>query len=435
MQAAALPNDEMERLDALAELALPDDLDDPQLQGVAEIAARLCGAPTALIMIVHADRQRALAGTGPMLLRETPRGLSFCAHTILADALTEVRDAHRDVRFHDNPLVTGQPGIRFYAGYPVVTADGFRLGTLCVVDRRPRNLGAAQRDALKCLAGVVASLLDKRISDQRLRRSEAARRLGLHGAAMWAAEQEKAELQRQVMQMQRLEAAGTLAWGVAHDLNNLLLPIATMTDELLANLPEGMPEREYVQLIRSAGTRAGAMVRRLLTFARDDPPQVEPLDLAAFVADALPLLRVGVRGDVSLRHDLQPVPTVRADEAQLHQVLVNLVTNAIQAVAGKGGEVAVEVAPSPCDGDGAAPGARLSVIDSGPGMDAETRRRAFEPFFTTKPVDRGTGLGLAVVQGIVAMHGGTIGLHSAPGLGTRIDIDFPAAPAAAPGTE
>jgi signal transduction histidine kinase len=225
-----------------------------------------------------------------------------------------------------------------------------------------------------------------------------------------------------------MAALGSLALGVAHDLNNLLQPIAMMSDELLARIPEGAPERDYVLLIRQAGTRARDLVRRLLAVTHRDPPQTQPIDLAAFVADALPLLKRGVPPHITVRPELEAVPAIVGDESQIHQVLLNLVINATQAIGAAGGEIAVSVAPV-LAGSGCARArqVRLSVADNGCGMDAETQRHAFDPFFTTKPATEGSGLGLAIVQRIVAMHGGLIELDSATGRGTRVDVYFPAA--------
>lgn len=547
MDVAALPNDEFERLEALAEYGLPFASDDPQLRGIVELAARLCDAPIALVSIVEADRQRFIARTGLTHLQETARDASICAHAILGDELMEIRDTHLDLRFHDNPLVRSDPKIRFYAGQPLITRDGFRLGTLCVMDRRPRVLSDGQRDGLRSLAALATSLLGKRLTERQLQASEARRELAIRGASVgeahlaraqriagigsaeiyfdddrwiWSdelyrisgldpasaspsldllmkilheedrdrvlsgletarrgvtpepieyriirpdgslrvlqreaelirddrgavigmistkrdvtelreAERQKAELERQVLRMQRKDALGTLAGGVAHDINNLLLPIFAMTDELLRSAPEGSRDREYISLIRQAGTRARDLVRRLLTFARCDEPKVEPIDLARFVADALPLLRSSLPGTIALRQKMAPVPLILADEGQLHQVLLNLVTNSAQAIGVAGGEITIEVRPTTNGAGSLHPsGVRLAVVDDGCGMDDEIQRRAFEPFFTTKSVQNGTGLGLAVVQGIVASHGGSIAVKSEPGRGTRIDIHFSAA--------
>ena len=164
MQAASVPPDEPARLKAVRRY-------EKLLR-----AAQLCGTPISLVTVVGEDTQWFLSAVG-LDVEETPRDVSFCAHTILGADLFEVRDTHTDERFHDNPLVTGDPGVRFYAGAPLVTPSGHRLGTVCVIDREPRQLTLEQREALARLAtqvgksGSTSSTRDSRKSSNRARRA------------------------------------------------------------------------------------------------------------------------------------------------------------------------------------------------------------------------------------------------------------------------
>jgi PAS domain S-box-containing protein len=243
-----------------------------------------------------------------------------------------------------------------------------------------------------------------------------------------AAERRQQELQNRLMHTQRLEALGTLAGGIAHDLNNTLVPVVALSEALGRKYPDGHPDRGALQLIREAGERARDLVQRILTFSRRDTPNRRRLDLASFLRDTMRLVRASIPTTIAIEERLEPAPPVLADPAQLHQVIMNLVTNAAQAIGTKLGTITVSlsVAPKQVLDDGDCPCVQLSVVDTGIGMDEATRKRIFEPFFTTKQVGEGTGLGLAMVHGIVASHGGRIEVASERGKGTRIDIFLPA---------
>jgi two-component system NtrC family sensor kinase len=158
---AALPADEPERLDALRRLGVLDTDEEEAFNDIAHLAAYICHAPTALVTFVDSDRQwfKARVGFSP---RETSRDVSFCAHAILQPGPLVVRDTFDDERFRDNPLVTETPYIRFYAGSPLTSSEGFKLGTLCVIDRVPRELRPEQLDALRRLGNQVMALLNLR---------------------------------------------------------------------------------------------------------------------------------------------------------------------------------------------------------------------------------------------------------------------------------
>jgi len=156
MQTAQLPANEVERLAALRRTNLLDSEPDPDFDDIARLASVICGTPIALVSLVDEQRQWFKARVG-LDATETPRDVAFCAHAILDDQVFEVPDAHIDPRFHDNPLVTGGPRVRFYAGAPLVTADGLALGTLCVIDHDPRMLSDAQRESLAALSRQVVA--------------------------------------------------------------------------------------------------------------------------------------------------------------------------------------------------------------------------------------------------------------------------------------
>jgi PAS domain S-box-containing protein len=238
-------------------------------------------------------------------------------------------------------------------------------------------------------------------------------------------ETERETLRARVVEVQRLEAVGRLAGGVAHDFNNLLTAVSGYAQLLQDGMPAGDPARADALEIERAAARGAELVRQLLTFGRRQEVRSVVLDLNGLVEGLESMLTRLIGTQARIAIDLDPaIPPVEADPGQLEQVIVNLVVNARDATAG-GGEITISTATA--TGADGRPIARLSVSDTGSGMDQATQARVFEPFFTTKGPGRGTGLGLATVYGIVTAHGGTVTLRSTPGRGTTFHVDLPAA--------
>ncbi len=255
--------------------------------------------------------------------------------------------------------------------------------------------------------------------------------------------QEHRHLEARLRRAQQLESLGTLAGGIAHDFNNILGGILGYAELLQDQLPPGFAAREDVAAIIAAALRGRELVGRVLHVGRRHVQAPRRLDLTAVVHEVEHLLRATLPRAVSLQVSVAPrLPTVLADETAIHQVLMDLTLNAAQAMP-DGGPLTIVVAPEELPpADAAREGMRagthvvLAVTDAGSGMDAETQARAFEPFFTTKPAGQGTGLGLALVHGIVRDHGGAVQLESRPGRGTTVRCLLPVAPepsAASPG--
>jgi signal transduction histidine kinase len=223
---------------------------------------------------------------------------------------------------------------------------------------------------------------------------------------------------------QRLESIGHLAGGVAHDFNNLLTVIAGYA--ALAQMRLADPERleEPLAEIMAAAQRASALTRQLLMFSREQPFELQPLDLNDVVRSVIPMLDRLIEERISvLCSSGDDLPPIRFDRGQLEQVIVNLAVNARDAIIGNG-QIVIKTSAV---GEGAAQSVRLSVTDDGTGMDAATIEHIFDPFFTTKPPGSGTGLGLSTVHGIIARGGGHIEVDSQPGRGTTFTLYFPAA--------
>jgi PAS domain S-box-containing protein len=245
---------------------------------------------------------------------------------------------------------------------------------------------------------------------------------------------ERRTLEAQLRQAQKMEAVGQLAGGVAHDFNNLLTTILASSELLAAGLPAGIPHREDVEMIHQAAQRAAELTRDLLAFSRQQPLELQAVPLGGLVADFARLARRIVPEDVEVTVRVEaPGAVVRADPGAIEQILMNLVTNSRDAMPG-GGALRLVVGYGTLDQEyrrthgWGTPGeyVMLSVADTGAGMDQKTQQHIFEPFFTTKPVGQGTGLGMAMVYGLVKQHGGFISVYSEPGLGTTVHIYFPA---------
>jgi signal transduction histidine kinase len=241
-------------------------------------------------------------------------------------------------------------------------------------------------------------------------------------ARLLEAEREKRrELEMAMNHAGRVDALGRLAGGIAHDLNNALVPVLAMTKMAMARLKKETREYANLELALMGAGRAKELVQQILAFSRKQTVEQREFDLGPVVADGIKMLRASFPPTIKLDAEIDAVPTIYGDAGQLNQVLVNLVTNGAHAVGDKPGTVTISLG---ADGDGQV---RLAVADNGCGMDEQTRARIFEPFFTTKEVGKGTGLGLSMVHGIVTAHGGNISVQTARGKGTRIDIVLPPA--------
>ncbi len=261
-------------------------------------------------------------------------------------------------------------------------------------------------------------------------------------------EEARIELEAQLRESQKMQAIGTLAGGIAHDFNNALATILGNAELARQDMGTNPLALESLEEIRKAGSRARNLVQQILSFSRRQPTERMPISLAPAVEECARLLRATLPARVTLEvHCDTDVPTALADASHIQQVLINLATNAMQAMAGRSGHIAIRLDTVMLDAalarthpalgamHASHPGCtlRLAVSDNGPGMNAAVLGRIFEPFFTTKPVGEGTGLGLSIVHGIVQVHEGAIVVDSQPGRGATFTLYLPeaGAPAAA----
>jgi len=243
-------------------------------------------------------------------------------------------------------------------------------------------------------------------------------------------EKEKKKLEARLRQAQKMEAIGTLAGGIAHDFNNILFPILGYSEMLMNDAPDNSDLKRDLSIIFNGTKRARDLVKQILAFSRQREYDLKPIKVHLVVKEALKLIRSSIPATIDIMQNIIDCELVMADYTQIHQVAINLLTNAYHAMEKKGGKLKVtlkEVDLRVDDLKGMPPGTyvRLTVSDTGIGMDQSTIDRIFDPYFTTKKEGKGTGLGLAVVHGIIKSHGGHISVYSEPGKGSEFHFYLP----------
>jgi K+-sensing histidine kinase KdpD len=390
---------EQRRLAALHGYEVLDTAPESDFDDIAVLAAQLCRTPLAAISLLAADRQWFKAKQG-LDFCETAREHSFCSHAMYADDVMQVPDARLDPRFRDNPLVAGEPHIRFYAGAPLVTATGHPLGTLCVIDYEPRVLGPAECRGLRTLARHVIAQLELR---------QYARGLDEVNERLRDADRVKDEFLARV----------------THELRT---PLTSINGYLEVLGDEGLSSGDgtgFLERIRRNSDRLMALVDDMLLAAQAGRNAItlhrRSLDLAALARAAVEQNRglAAARGLAITADAPQPV-TVEADEQRLGQALERLVLNAVKFTAS--GDITVRVVPRGAD-------VLLEVRDTGVGINEADLVRVLAPFRRSATAERaevqGAGLGLSIVKAIVDGHGGRLAITSKPEHGTTISVILP----------
>lgn len=383
---AAFPANEQARIQKLLDYRILDTSPETAYDDIAKLAAYICGTPTSLVSLVDVSRQWFKASVG-LDAAETPRDLAFCAHAILKPEVLVVPDAQADERFANNPLVTGAPHIRFYAGAPLITSEGYAIGTLCVIDQVPRQLTSEQIQALEALARQVVSLLEMRLLVQRveaeivqkkkaeialqklnLSLEESAETIRQRNQQLERTLQQLRLTQSQLVQTEKMVSLGQVVAGIAHEINNPVSFIAGNIDPAnqyaseLLKLVElyqkecptpsepiqaltkaidlGFLSQDFPQLMGSmkAGSqRITNVVKALRTFARLDEADRKHADLQAGLESTLLLLRHRLqaqsdRPEIEVVKRIAPLPPVLCCAGLLNQVFMSILVNAIDAL-------------------------------------------------------------------------------------------------------
>jgi signal transduction histidine kinase len=420
MKTAPVPPDEPARLEALAAHALLDTPPEEAFDALTRLAARLCGTPIALVSLVDGARQWFKSRVG-LEEPETTREVAFCAHAILQDGLFVVRDACQDERFCDNPLVTSEPRVRFYAGTPLKSLSGHTLGTLCVIDHVPRELTAEQAQALQVLGRQVEAQLQLRLRVKELERREA-----------------ESRAQREALARLKRQKDGLLQL-VVKDLQTPLSAIHSHAAQVQSRsyLPEDV--RGAAHHIREGTESVQRLVANLLEASQEDAPLVtrpSEFDVTALLSEVARDFALRTQGTrrqfshwarVAERH-------ITADRQMLRRAVDNLLDNSFRFTALSGGQVTLEALQPEPDL------LELRVRDDGPSIPASARAHVFEahPPEEVLAPDRArasSSLGLAFCRHVVEAHGGWIWVEENMPKGVVFCLRIPVRPRAATASE
>lgn len=550
--------EEQQRMEALRRYQVLDTAPDERFDRITHMVSQIFRVPIAIITLIDEHRQWFKSRVG-LVAPETARDIAFCNTTIAGNEVLVVEDAEDDPRFTINPLVTGPLGLRFYAGVPLQSPDGHNIGTLAIIDTKPRKMQAWERRTLLDLGRFVMSELElwrrlhelaqehrselsEAVARSQFERELAARRyralveyapeitllferdgkllyaspslervlgyslpevFGTSVVAMFIPEQggeistcleqmlhhpealhegewslrhrdghivhvvatiqnlfanpavssfvmhardvtsethARQELERTrdlLRQAERMEAVGRFASGIAHDFNNLLTVVFNSADLAKLKIGPDDPASHDLSQVVEATQRAARLVRQILNFSEDRQPSVKRINANALVQAALPMIKRLTTDRIAIKFAPDPnAPDVKADVDQIEHVLLNLCTNARDAIADTG-SITVSTLPTNVSDDLAGPHpwvqpgphVMFAVTDTGVGMPADVAKHAFEPFFTTKPRGKGTGLGLATAYSTIRQHGGFMEITSLEGQGTQVRVFLPALPA------
>ncbi|SEU28250.1 GAF domain-containing sensor histidine kinase [Stigmatella erecta] len=416
MKSAPLPRNEEARLENLASHGILDTLPEQGFDELVRLASLFCGTPVALVSLIDQGRQWFKARVGTEAT-ETPRDLAFCAHAILQDGLFVVPDTRKDERFHDNPLVTGAPHVRFYAGTPLKSQGGHNLGTLCVIDSEPRELKPEQAEALRLLGRQVESQLQLRLHALELARREAESRSQRDALS---------RMQRHKDELLQL---------VARDLQT---PLSTIqTHAALMQVRPQIPDdaRGAARDIRETAEGVQRLVNNLLEASREDSPLVPRLaefDFTALMAEVVRDFSMRTHGTHrQFTHGIRVTERlVTADRNLLRRAVENLLDNSFRFTALGSGKVALEVSQPE-------PGLlEVRIRDEGPGIPSNTRPYVFETQLpegvpSAARARASNSLGLAFSRRVIEAHGGWIWVEDNQPKGSLFCLRIPVRPATA----
>jgi len=406
------PTNEQSRLQALKQYEILDTADEIAFDDLVVLAASICQVPMAYISLIDEDRQwfKARIGVG---YRDTDRNLSFCAHAILKpDQMTIVNDMSRDLRFCDNDLVIGKPNIHFYAGVPLVNADGIALGALAVLDKVTRSLSVDQTEMLRALARQVVAQLELR-RFQNLVRHQADQLLQVKGVQSAAERAKQAFLSN-----------------ISHEFRTPINGIVGITS-LLATTPLSERQLHYVDTIEKSADQLLLVLTDILEFTKHQvlSPElhVTKLDLGK-IMDSVASIMKPMAIAKQLRFESNVDPNLRSelmgDGLRIQQVLTNLVGNALKFTST--GFVEMEASQVTSDADGSV--VRFEVRDSGIGIPTEMQTRVFDEFTQVEEGSErrfsGAGLGLSICRQVTKQLGAQICVASEPGVGSRFWFDL-----------
>lgn len=404
---APVPANEPQRLAALRAMDILDTPPEQEFDDLTFLASHICGTPISLMSLVDSGRQWVKANVGSPFT-EGERDVAFCSHAIMQEHVLMIPDTQSDPRFANNPLVTGKPFVRFYAGAPLLTAEGHALGTICVIDDRPRQLSEEQQRALEALSRQAMRLMHLRLAGRQV------------CAARDAAEAASRAKSRFLSNM-------------SHELRTPLNAIIGYSEMLIEDF-DATPRRQMMEdlgKIRTAGKHLLGLINELLDMSKIEAGrmtvQAERVDVEGLVSEVCSMVQPLVAAKLNqLRLESSPdAGRMHTDGMRLRQCLFNLLSNAAKFT--QKGTITLTVHREQGQDDG-----RLvfEVADTGIGITPAQMERIFEPFAqgdaaTTRRFG-GTGLGLALTRQLAQMLGGSLRVRSEPGKGSTFTLDLPA---------
>ena len=384
---------EEERLNLLESYAILDTLPEQEYDNLTMIASQICNTPIAFISFIDNERQwfKSLRGLN---MNELERDLSICGHAINDPSnVMVIPDTRNDVRFFDNPAVTGEANVVFYAGVPLVNDKGIPLGTLCVIDNKPKTLTDVQIASLKALSQQTMKLLELRINKLQLEKT------------LVTLKKTNTELER-------------FAYTAAHDLKSPLANIVGLSDLLISSHSDAMNQEvnEILNLIKNSSNKLKEMIDSLLTYSKSNTIEKEKTSVINISVLENELRQLfAFNNDVSIVFNSN-VTAIITSKTAIEQMLINLVSNAIKYNDKEKTSINIEILNKQKY-------YTISVSDNGPGILNEHQESIFELFevvaATDKYGDRGTGIGLATVKKLVEVLNGTIKVESEMGIGTK----------------
>lgn len=397
MKSADKPINENERLKALFEYEVLDTDSEKAFDELTELASEICETPISLISLVDPNRQWFKSKVG-IDAESTDRDIAFCSHAILQDDLFEVQNALKDERFFDNPLVTSEPNIRFYAGTPLVSASGHKIGTLCVISDKPKKLTSSQKKGLTILGKQVITQLELRMKNKKL----------------VIANKYKTEFLSNVSHEIRTPLNAIIG------LSGLVLETQELKDKFLE-------QYEFIQQIDFSGKRLLSIINSILDLNKIEAGKMElepkECNLSQFITNIFTSLSAKAKEkniNYNKVENSDMPQTVIVDESKLGQVLTNILGNALKFTpSNRSIELNIAVDKNIL---------KIAVFDEGVGIDTKEQIKLFDKYAQvgkSKNGEEGTGLGLSITKGLIDVMGGSINLESQSGKGTTVSFEIP----------
>ena len=391
---------EEERIKALESYSILDSLPEVDYENLTLIASQICETPIANIVFIDKERQWVKSTIG-LDSADTPRNITFCGHAINDTSnMMIIPDARSDVRFQDNPLVIGQPNIVFYAGVSLRNSEGLPLGTICVIDHKPKTLSPSQIDSLKALSEQVMRLLELRLN--------------------------KLQLEKSLLELEKKNVAlEKFAYIAAHDLKSPLANISGLTDFFADCYDKVLDDegKEIINLVKNSSTKLKEMIDSLLEFTKVNVLQREndtEISIIALEKEISDLFAFQNNCTITFQSNIN---FLIGNKSAIDQILINFVTNAIKYNDKENIEITVEIQKIMNQ-------YQISVSDNGRGISKEHHATIFEIFEVVGDVDRfgakGTGIGLATVKNLVETLNGQISVVSEMGVGSTFKVTIPA---------